>query len=264
MGKSTTSALINGQKLTVYTYRPKIVRSILFVFHGLSRTADSYRDYAIPLADKHGMAVYAPLFDLERFPDWSYQRGGVVHNDVIQPKANWTVGYVAPLLAWARKRENLLTAPYHLFGYSAGGQFMSRIAAYTLADAQRLIVGAPSTYVLPSVTEAVPYGFGCLDSGCVYDSPQVWDQLKAYLALPITIAVGEDDVTNDELNESAAAMRQGANRLERAYNTFNAGQQVAAAANWPFNWRMVVLPDTGHSPKSLLQSDQTDFMFGFV
>src|SRR5437660_934284 len=112
IGKGTTSATINGQTLTVYTYRPKVVRSILFAFHGLSRTADSYRDYAIPLADKWGMAVYAPLFDLARFPDWSYQRGGLVNDGIIQSKDRWTIGYVDPLLAWARAREALPTAPY--------------------------------------------------------------------------------------------------------------------------------------------------------
>src|SRR5262245_56537322 len=77
VGKGTTTATINGTKLTVYTYHPKYCAnpSILFVFHGLSRTASSYRDYAQPFADRNCMIVMAPLFDLDRFPSWSYQRG---------------------------------------------------------------------------------------------------------------------------------------------------------------------------------------------
>ena len=94
-GDGTTSATINGTKLTVYTYHPKYCSnpSLLFVFHGLSRTASSYRDYAEPLADRYCMIVMAPLFDLERFPSWSYQRGGIVHDNAIQPRT--TIAQVA-------------------------------------------------------------------------------------------------------------------------------------------------------------------------
>lgn len=264
VGKGTTSATINGIKLTVYTYHPKNCSnpSILFVFHGLSRTAESYRDYAQPLADRNCLIVMAPLFDLERFPGWSYQRGGIVNSGTIQPRDRWTVWYVKGLVNWARAREGLPTAQYYLFGHSAGGQFMSRVAAFALSDAKRVVVANPSTYVLPSLAEAAAYGLGCLSSGCVYTPDQASQELKAYLALPLTIYLGEDDTGDVDLNESAAAMRQGETRLDRGQFTFELAQAVATANGWPFNWRLVILPGVGHSARDLLQSDQAQQVFG--
>ena len=124
VGKGTTSATINGTKFTVYTYHPKNCGkpSILFVFHGVGRTAKSYRDYAQPLADRNCMIVFSPLFDKERFPSWKYQRGGVIHYNVIQPKDQWTVGYVKGLVGWARAREGLPTGSiYTCSGTRRGG-----------------------------------------------------------------------------------------------------------------------------------------------
>ncbi|MBZ9661142.1 hypothetical protein LB523_19030 [Mesorhizobium sp. ESP-6-4] len=265
VGGGTTTATINGTKLTVYTYHPKYCSnpSLLFVFHGLSRTASSYRDYAEPLADRNCLIVLAPLFDLERFPSWSYQRGGIVNNGTIQPRDRWTVWYVKGLVSWARAKEGLPNAQYYLFGHSAGGQFASRVAAFALPDAKRSVVANPSSYVLPSLSEAVAYGLGCVSSGCVYSPDQANQELKAYLALPLTIYLGEDDTGDAELGESAAAMRQGSTRLERGEFTFELAQAVATANGWPLNWRLVILPGVGHSASDLLKSDQADQAFGF-
>ncbi len=264
VGKGTTTATINGTTLTVYTYHPSNCSnpSILFVFHGLSRTASSYRDYAQSLADRNCLIVMAPLFDLARFPSWSYQRGGIVNSGAIQPRDRWTVWYVKGLVKWARSREGLPNAQYYLFGHSAGGQFTSRVAAFTLADAKRLVVANPSSYVLPSLAEAVAYGLGCVSSGCVYTPDQATQEMKAYLALPLTVYLGEDDTGDAELNESAAAMRQGATRLERGQYTYDLAQAVATANGWPFNWRLVILPGVGHSASDMLRSDQAATAFG--
>ncbi|OHV63915.1 hypothetical protein LCM4577_11475 [Mesorhizobium sp. LCM 4577] len=208
------------------------------------------------------MIVMAPLFDQERFPTWSYQLGGIVHDGSIQPRDRWTVWYIKGLVAWARKREGLPTARYYLFGHSAGAQFMSRVAAFALADAKRIVVANPSTYVLPSLSEAVAYGLGCLPSGCVYTTDQATQELKAYLALPLTIYLGEEDTGETDLGVSAAALRQGATRLERGEFTFELAQAVATANGWPLNWRLLILPGVGHSSIDMLQSDQVDQAFG--
>ncbi|WP_376705394.1 hypothetical protein RQ479_13085 [Mesorhizobium sp. ISC25] len=139
---------------------------------------------------------------------------------------------------------------------------MSRVAAFALSDAKRVVVANPSTYVLPSLAEAAAYGLGCLPSGCVYTADQASQELKAYLALPLTIYLGEDDTGDVDLNEGAAAMRQGETRLDRGQFTFELAQAVATANGWPLNWRLLILPGVGHSARDLLQSDQTDQAFG--
>ena len=50
--------------------------------------------------------------------------------DGVAPRDEWTVDMVPELVSWARRREGRLDAPYYLFGHSAGGQFLSRVAAF--------------------------------------------------------------------------------------------------------------------------------------
>ena len=86
-----TVADLPDVSLTVYTYWPDCHDpGLLLVFHGNSRTAERYRDYARPLADRACLIVFAPLFDADRFPNWAYHRGGLVHSRSARPADQWT------------------------------------------------------------------------------------------------------------------------------------------------------------------------------
>ena len=179
---------VGKDAIRIFTYRPTGCRiaGLLVVFHGLDRNADGYRDHAKPLADRLCLVVAAPLFDERRFPTWRYQRGGVADRRSILPKAAWTVGLVAPLVAALRLQEGTSSLPYYLHGHSAGAQFLSRVAAYTSENAARTVIANPSTYVLPSLDVAAPYGFGQLPHG--------EQLLRDYLARPVTLLLEEEDV----------------------------------------------------------------------
>jgi hypothetical protein len=164
------------------------------VFHGLSRTAAFYRDDAIPLGQRLCLLVVAPLFDDTRFPTWRYQRGGVVHDGVVEPVANRTVNLVPRLVVWVRTQEKRPDLPYAMLGHSAGGQFLSRVAAHVPNDATSIVIANPSTWVRPASNVAAPYGFG-----------EIWSQadgeaaLRRYLAEPITVLLGQDDTGSHNL-----------------------------------------------------------------
>src|SRR4051812_41721878 len=68
-GSASQEVDVGGKQLKLFTYKPKDSRKgpLLLVFHGADRNADDYRDAAIPLANRHGGLVVAPLFDAERF-----------------------------------------------------------------------------------------------------------------------------------------------------------------------------------------------------
>ncbi|MGO4386940.1 alpha/beta hydrolase [Microvirga sp. 2YAF29] len=246
-------ANLRGYPITVYTYHPTGCSdpALLFVFHGLGRNASSYRNSARKLADKECMVVFAPLFDKERFPSWRYQRGGIVYDQKLLPREQWTTSLVVDLIAWARQTENMPNAPYYLFGHSAGAQFLSRVAAFQpLPDASRIVIANPSTYVLPSTKEPVPYGLGGM-----YDPVEGERRLKAYLELPLTIYLGEDDTGDEDLAQTSTAMRQGENRLERGELTFDSARSLAKAKGWDFRWRLVTAPGVGHTARGMLGSD---------
>jgi pimeloyl-ACP methyl ester carboxylesterase len=251
--KEQVTAHLRGGPITVYTYRPSGCSNpaFLFVFHGIGRNASMQIDSAQKLADRECMIVFAPLFDKEEFPVWRYQLGGVVKDRRPLPREQWAVWTVSDLVTWARVNEGRLDAPYYLFGHSAGAQFLSRVAAFGLPkDAKRIVIANPSTYVLPSTDEPAPFGLGG-----VFSEAEGEKQLRAYLQLPITIYVGEDDTGDKYLVQTRSAMRQGDNRLDRGQYTFDMAKSLAQAKGWDFGWRLVTVDGVGHSARRMLRSD---------
>jgi dienelactone hydrolase len=243
----------NGIDIKVYTYRPKDCPepAILFVFHGLYRNAAGVRDKAREVADAACLMVVAPLFDRDRFPNWRYHRAGVVRGGQVQPREQWTAPIVQALVDWARTQTPHPDPKVYLFGHSAGGQFLSRLSAYSpIAGADRIVIANPSVYVAPLLNEAAPYGF----EG-VFPDEEAEEHLRAYLALPITVYLGQQDTGEKYLVTDEAALRQGENRLDRGRTIFRLAQDVAREQDWPFNWRLVEVPEVGHSSGNMLHAE---------
>jgi alpha-beta hydrolase superfamily lysophospholipase len=238
-GKGELSATLAATTLNVFTYRPAncTPRQLLVVFHGLGRDAGPYRDHARTLADRLCAVAVAPEFDAQRFPTALYQHGGS------------TVGLVAPLVDWARKAAGQPDMPYILIGHSAGGQFLSRVAAYAAPAASHIVIANPSTWVLPNLSDAAPYGFGGMANG--------EHALRAYLALPIVVLLGGADTGSHNLSATREAMAQGPNRLARGHNTFEKARSIAQRHGWPFNWTLVEVPGVGHSATNMFKAPMT-------
>jgi pimeloyl-ACP methyl ester carboxylesterase len=250
-GRQTADA--NGTPIDVFTYRPAGCSdpSLLLVFHGAQRDAADYRDYARPLADRDCLLVLAPLFDKHRFPSWRYQRGGIVgKKETVQNPRDWTGRLVLGLVDWARKQEGRPLA-YSLIAHSAGGQFLSRLAAFVPTEARRIVLANAGTYVFLRLAVAAPYGLGKVYAGTDGEA-----QLRRYLEQPLTIYLGEDDNEDDDRNNTPEARAQGASRHARGLNVFGAGQKLAQSRGWTFNWRLVQLPGVGHDAQKMLAAPQ--------
>ena len=65
-----------------------------------------------------------------------------------------------------------------------------------------------------------------------------------------------------ERGRNAAADRQGANRLERGRNAFEAGRALAREEGWEFNWKLAIAPGVGHSFGRMLRARESDSAFG--
>jgi alpha-beta hydrolase superfamily lysophospholipase len=138
-----------------------------------------------------------------------------------------------------------------LFGHSAGGQLLSRVCAYTpLTDVDSVIIANPSSYVMPLADEPAPYGFGN-----IFSLQNIELKIKQYLSAPMTIYLGMEDVDTLNLSRTKASMRQGENRLARGRKTYKIGQQIARAHRLKINWRLVEIPEVGHSSREMLTSD---------
>ena len=259
-GSSKRSVNINGEAIELFAYKPAHYSGgpVLLVLHGLGTNAPGYRDYAVPLADQLGWLVIAPLFDRKRFPTWRYQTGGIVRDQrasdefTIEPDAQWMGRLFLAIIDTARAAESRPGLGYALIGHSAGGQALSRFAAFVPHAAKRIIIANPSTYLWPSRDERFPYGFGDLPPALAND-----DALRRYLAQPVTLLLGTADIKRDaDLNVRDGAERQGANRLERGHNAFNAARQLAQEKGWPFGWRLLEVPNVGHSARLMFGAAQ--------
>jgi pimeloyl-ACP methyl ester carboxylesterase len=250
-GRQTVS--VGGARLPVFTYRPAGCSdpSLLLVFHGATRDAENYRDYARGLADRQCMLLVAPMFAQHTFPSWRYQRGGIVDKKgVVRDPRDWTGRLVLDLVEWARKQEGRPLA-YSLVAHSAGGQFLSRLAAFVPTEARRIVLANAGTYVLPSLTADAPYGLRKVYAGADGEA-----HLQHYLQQPVTIYLGADDTADDERNNSPEARAQGASRHARGLNVFKVAKTLAQARGWTFNWRLVELPGVGHDGQKMLAAQQ--------
>lgn len=264
-GSSQRSVSVGDETIELYTYKPASYAGgpILLVLHGLGTNAPGYRDYAKPLADAHGFLVVAPLFDRKRFPTWRYQTGGIVRDQRaagefhVEAASRWTGTLFLAVIDAVRRDEGRPDLPYALIGHSAGGQALSRFTAFTPNTAGQIIIANPSTWLWPSRAERFPFGFGGLPEKMADDAA-----LKHYLAQPVTLLLGTADVKRGgDLNVSAGADRQGANRLERGHNAFRAAQKLARDRNWAFNWKVVEVPGVGHSAQRMFGSPEALGLF---
>jgi poly(3-hydroxybutyrate) depolymerase len=244
-----TTADIGGTSFIIFTYQPAGCQptAVLVVFHGVGRNAAGYRDDVIPLAQRYCVAVAAPLFDDARFPSWSYQRGGIEHERRLVPEDQRTVRYARLVADWARKMQGRPDLPYLFVGHSAGGQFLSRVAAYTDDGARVTIIANPSTWVRPRTDVPAPYGFGGLPDGEA--------ALRRYLSTRVAVLLGGDDHGTKELADSKEAEEQGADRFQRGQTVFAEAQQAAKARGMKLNWTLDVVPGVGHDAGRMLQSD---------
>lgn len=252
-----TQARTSYGNFDVFTYTPPAdLNGILMVFHGNGRDAEGYCASAIDLAEERGLQVVAPLFDEDRFPSARYHRGGLEYGS---DPSGWTVGAAAELARVFAERLDRTHIPIWMFGHSAGGQFLSRVAAFAPdLTVERYIIANPSTYVIADDREDMPYGFEVRGEGGTEER----DRIRQYLRMPITIYLGTDDIGSKDLAMSSAAQRQGDNRLDRAVRTYEAARQFARQYGCEFAWRLVFARDVGHTGGGMLRAPEATMALG--
>jgi poly(3-hydroxybutyrate) depolymerase len=227
--------------MRVYTYKPeKCAESCTLVFavHGVSRTASSYRDYWQAAADRYGLVIVAPEFSKK---DWaSYSDFDVTR----QPdRDKWPYAVIEHLfdeVGGGRK-------DYVLFGHSAGGQFVHRMAFFMPEARARVMVAAnPGWYLWPEWRKdrnADPFPYSLVGSG--FGEAAVRQALQR----PLILALGDKDIdpNHKDLRKTPAAERQGATRFERGQHFFAASTAAAKELDVKLAWQLIEVPGVAHS-----------------
>jgi pimeloyl-ACP methyl ester carboxylesterase/Ca2+-binding RTX toxin-like protein len=255
LGKQTLTVDYGKATLETFTYRPPgEIKGVLLVFHGSARNADAARNAAMKVADKYGLYVVAPKFPEDEYSSKEYQMGGMISNGKLLPEDDWTISLVDDIALWAHDQMgNDRTDETIAYGHSAGGQFVSRMAAFGPDIFDKIIVTNPSTHVRASLTEDMPYGFDGYMSSAKEEA-----YLMDYLADPITIHLGseDNDPNANDLAKSAAAMRQGDTRLERGLFVYDEAKQLAESKGWDFNWELVIAGGIGHTSSGMFNAPE--------
>jgi hypothetical protein len=216
---------------------------VVIVQHGMSRNGGEYRDAWVPVSERHGLLIVAITFPAASWPNAEvFNNGNVLSQEgAVHPRAAWS--YAIPGRVFALLRAaGITTQPCpHLWGHSAGGQFVHRLLAVQ-ADATFGLMGAanPGWYTLPTLDRAFPEGLGGLDLTRA--------DLERWLGLKLTVFAGDRDIETgaENLPRTPAALAQGPHRFARAHYFLEQGQAAAQALGVACNWRLVVVPGVGH------------------
>lgn len=247
-------ALGAGAAMSVHYHCPDDVGAdapIVFLLHGLDRAAAFFRDCWVEHAERFGFVVVAPEFDAARFPDIAHYNYGNVRapeheGGSFEARERWTFLVLDRLFPAVREAVGSRRTTFSLFGHSAGAQFVHRYVALTGGALVDLAVcGNAGWYMMPDRGLPYPAGLGGL---AVSD-----DDLRAYLAKPIVLLLGEAD--NDPagigLPSSPAAAAQGPHRLARGRYYFEFCRREAERVNAAFAWRLVTVPGVGHGDREI-------------
>jgi len=216
----------------------------LFVgVHGISRNAEELAQRFSGQCEEYNVVLVAPYFSQGHSTD--YQRLGRTGKG---PRADAALHSILEEMAWLTGAE---AARIHLFGFSGGAQFAHR---YTMAYPHRVaaaVVAAAGWYTLPDPLKRFPYGIRA-----TRDLPGVRFDPEEFLRVPITVMVGEQDVSTSDLRSTRQVARQGDDRVERARNWVTSMQAVARTCRIEPRTSLEVIPGGNHSFTALMDSGQ--------
>jgi poly(3-hydroxybutyrate) depolymerase len=205
---------------------------LLVTIHGISRNA---AEIAARFANDQRFAAFtivAPLFDKRRFGQYQQliASRGRVPSDLA----------LFDLVAALAGEFGFDAERFRLFGFSGGAQMAHRIALLHPKRIVSVCAVAAGWYTMPDRERAYPYGLADeLRFGAVSDG---------FLAVPITVAVGEFDRRIDASVRQSDVInsRQGRNRLARARAWTRAMKELADLNGLQPKTRLVKLRGGAH------------------
>ncbi len=272
------------KKIQVHYYQPTSfgpASKILLVIPGAGRNGDSYRDAWIPAAEKYGVLILSPQYAQEDYPFEDYHLGGVMYdlnlsnsieyvensNRVIldeqkfEYKVNdhpeeWIFNDFDRIFNLVVEATHSTQEGYDIFGHSAGGQILHRLAIFQKASkANNIIAANAGFYTLLSSTTDLPFG--------IKNAPLKEENVQYALRKKLTLLIGELDNENETggtLLRSTTADQQGLHRLARAKYFYHQARAIAEEKGLECNWELKIIPGVGHNHEKMGKA-AADFLY---
>ena len=214
---------------------------VFVTVHGISGNVVEHASLFSTYAEKAGAVLVAPYFAPGQSQD--YQRLG---REGRGPRADHALHAI---LGEASRLTGADVSRIHLFGFSGGAQFAHR---YTMAHPQRVagvVVAAAGWYSFPDLHLRYPYGIRRCRA-----LPDLRFDPDEFLRVPMTVIVGDRDVTNVDLRSNPRLNRQqGETRLERARNWVEAMRATARVYRVDPLVTLETVPGGDHSFAGLME-----------
>jgi pimeloyl-ACP methyl ester carboxylesterase len=236
--------------------------TLLVVVHGYSARKNNaggrqvvrrFASYWGEQVAENNWVVLAPHFDEKRFHK-DYQR-----LNRFGLRADWRLNQLvadASILLPNLKKDNRL-----LLGFSGGGQFVHRYAAFHENQFSRIVVGAPGWFMWPDPWLIYPLGLGDPQSPA-----KGRERLHRLCRQKMLLLVGEKDQTQGAFRENYfkynLCEQQGGGRRQRATNWFLALKKVAEKENIQFRSQFQVVKHMAHRINDHFTGTAVTFLAG--
>jgi len=268
----------HGSVVNVYYHMPEHYSDssqVLIVIPGAGRNGDSYRDSWVETSELYSILVLSPQYSEDDYPFEEYHLCGLIQNPNLRESISYvehsnqveldesTLEYELNLqtTSWIFNdfdrifdmvTEELLNTnvSYDIFGHSAGGQILHRMAIFhNNQKVNQMIASNSGFYTLPDTSIAMPFGL----SGFHLSEDDLVDAFKA----PLVLLIGELDNENEKRGtflRSTKADEQGMGRLNRANYFYNYSKNEAENLNTTFNWQLYTVPKVGHDQQLMAEA----------
>lgn len=208
----------------------------LVLVHGRHRSADRLLKGFLPVARLLDLPLIAPVFSLGDFPRYQLLSG---------PRGAWDaearlvdlVAEVGPISSEGIR--------FSLFGHSGGAQFAHRFAMRRPGLLDAAVISAAGWYTYLDTHRDFPDGVRSFSDSA----------LDGFLALPLLVAVGEDDTRRDRsLRTGRVDSTQGGHRLSRAVRWVEHLRTVSQARGIASRVDLWLPRGVGHDLESVLDA----------
>jgi len=280
--------LSNSKKLiNIFYHKPKNFNAespILLVIPGAGRNAWNYRDSWVTASEDHNILILSPAYAAEDYDFAAYHMGGVISNlefrnvegmekgkklskyrlkdeDIVfelnNDSSKWIFNDFDRIFDSAVTATGSQQKTYDLFGHSAGGQILHRLAIFKPnSKANRILASNSGSYTLPSDEHLLPFGI----SGTNVNA----ESLTETFSINLVLFIGEDDNEQEvrgTMLHTPIVDLQGLGRLSRGKYFFKESQEKAREINADFNWKLKIIENVGHDYR-LMGMAASGYLYG--
>ena len=267
-----------NDSITIFYHKPiNFTQSskILIVVPGAGRNGDSYRDSWIKASEKHSVLIVSPSYPEKEYNYGDYHLGGIVKDldiskgvtfkegtnqvyidenviefNVDTNKGNWIFNDFDRIFELVKNSTNSKQKKYDMFGHSAGGQILHRLALfYPSSKADRILASNAGTYTLPDYKTGFPFGM----ENVGLPQKELKKSFKKKLVLFLG-ALDNDSETRGRMLRSKTADKQGTNRLARGNKFYTFSEGLSKNFGMKFNWKLEIVPNVGHDQKKMAKA----------